>query len=130
MTCVCGHEKHAFSEPTVCTVISCYCEKYREATPENPVIHKWTKYVEDFNTVKEKVSWLLENIKFLRNYPNKKFVDWFYSKVDNSKDPETIRRTKQKLVQTDPEAYGPFNPELLTEKAYKQLAIEEAVIMN
>ena len=128
MVCVCGHDKHAFDEPTVCCDLSCTCEHYLEATPANPVDPKWETYVKEMNTIKGKVSWILDNVKFLRNYPNKLFVDWFRSKVYDA-DPETVRRTKQKLVETWPDAYGPFiGSEIEMQKQLKQIGIEEWLV--
>lgn len=125
MVCICGHDDHAWSEPTVCSDLYCKCEKYVEATPENPVDPKWEQYVLEMNSVKGKVQWLLDNIKFLRNYPNKLFVDWFRTKVYDA-DPETVRRTKQKLVEDAPGRYGPFEAsELEMQKQLKQVGIEE-----
>ncbi len=128
MVCICGHDDHAWSEPTVCTDLFCKCEKYVEATPENPVDPAWQNYVNEMNTVKGKIVWLLQNVKFLRNYPNKLFVDWFRTKVYDA-DPETIRRTKQKLVEDLPGLYAPFEaPELDMQKQLKQVGIEEWII--
>ena len=130
MTCICGHTNHAFSDPTVCLDLDCRCEKFIEATPENPVPPNWKGYVDEYDTVSKKLIWLLDNVKFLRNYPNKLFVDWFRQKVYDA-DPETVRRSKQKLVQKNPGRYGPFDaPELEMQKQLKQLGIEEWSILN
>ena len=128
MVCTCGHEVHAYTVPTVCKDLDCNCENYLEATPDNPVDPKWKCYVDEFTTTTAKIQWLLQNVKFLRNYPNKLFVDWFRVKVYNS-DPETIRRTKQKLVENFPGKYGPFEaPELEMQKQLKQVGIEEWLV--
>lgn len=128
MTCICGHDKHAFTEPQVCCDINCKCEKFIEATPQNPVPAKWELTVKQMKTTKHKIAWLLENIKFLRNYPNKLFVDWFRDKVYDG-DPETIRRAKQKLVQDNYSKYGPIDAPLLeAQKQLKQIGIEEWII--
>lgn len=128
MPCTCGHNDHAYTEPTVCKDLDCNCEQYIEATPDNPVDPQWKIYVDEMNTTVSKVKWLLQNIKFLRNYPNKLFVDWFRTKVYNA-DPETVRRSKQKLVEEFPEKYGPFDaPELEMQKQLKQLGIQEWLV--
>lgn len=128
MTCICGHEKHAFTEPTVCTDLNCNCENFIEATPENPVPPRWQSTLEEFDTTKAKLIWLLDNIKFLRNYPNKSFVDWYREKIQDV-DPETVRRTKQKLVQGNPDRFGLFEaPELEMQKQLKQVGIEEWLV--
>ena len=127
MTCICGHEEHACDLPTVCKTISCNCEKFVESTPENIVIQNWDSYVNQMKHTTDQVKWVLENLKYTRNIKNKKFVDFFRAKIEDA-DPETVRRTKQYLVQHDYANYGPFNsPKLEQEKAFKQLGIEEWV---
>ena len=127
MTCICGHDAHAWDEPTVCKTLSCKCEKFVQATPENVVIQEWDIYVEQMKHVSDQVRWVLENLKYTRNLENKQFVDFFRSKISDA-DPETVRRTKQKLVETNKPVYGPFDaPELENQKAFKQLGIEEWV---
>lgn len=127
MTCVCGHDKHAFDEPTVCSTLSCNCEKYIEASEYNPVVQQWDTYVSEMRSVTDKVKWVLTNLKYTRNLNNKQFVDFFRSKVSNS-EPETVRRTKQKLVETNYAKYGPFDAiELEQQKQFKQLGIYEWV---
>lgn len=114
----------------VCSNISCTCFNYENADEYNPVIMEWDKYVEEFDTAKEKIRWVLENLKYTRNLKNKKFVDFFRKRITDY-DPETIRRTKQKLVETNYERYGPFNAEQFEmEKQFKQLGIEEWVLAN
>jgi len=128
MVCTCGHEKHAFSEPTVCSDLNCNCENYTEATPENPVPAKWKNYVDEMKTLQDKIAWLLDNVIFLRNYNNTGFIDWFRKTVqDNS--PESIIRAKRKLVETDYGRYGPFEaPELEMQKQLKQVGIKEWLV--
>lgn len=127
MTCVCGHVDHAWTEPTVCKNLNCKCEKFVQATPDNVIVHEWDKYVLEMKHVTDQVRWVLTNLRYTRNLENKQFVDFFRSKV-NDADPETVRRTKQKLVETSPDLYGPFDAtELENQKAFKQLGIEEWV---
>lgn len=128
MVCTCGHEDHAYTVPTVCKDLNCNCENYLEATPENPVDPKWQSIVDEFNATKEKIVWLLDNIKFLRNYPNTQFVDWYQSKIEHGK-PETILRTKRKLVEDNYNKYGPFDaPELEMQKQLAQVGIKEWLV--
>lgn len=133
MVCICGHENHADTEPTVCSDIFCKCEKYVEATEENQVRHDWDKYVQSFNAVKEQMIWLLDNLKFLRNMKNKDLQKFYREKIKYvtkkgkrfEPDSETIRRVKQKLVEDYPERFGPFEAKFQIEKNLKQIAIEE-----
>ena len=128
MTCICGHDSHAWDDPTVCQDLDCKCEKFIEATPNNPVPAKWQSIVDEFDSTKLKLIWLLDNVKFLRNYPNKSFVDWYRKKIKDV-DPETIRRTKQKLVQENQARFGPFEaPQLEMQKQLKQVGIEDWLI--
>ena len=134
MVCVCGHEKHAFDDPTVCSDLYCNCIKFIEATPDNQVRQDWDKYVQSFNAVKKQMIWVLDNFKFLRNMENKKLQKFYREKITfvtkkNGKrfepDSETIRRVKQKLVEDNYERFGPFEAKFQNEKSLKQVAIEE-----
>ncbi len=126
--CICGHEAHAWEDPTVCSNLNCKCEKFIEATPANPVPPNWIDYVNEMNTTKAKIAWLLDNIKYLRNYPNTPFIDWFRKNVKNT-EVGTIGRTKRKLVEENPARFGPFDaPELEMQKQLKQVGIEEWVV--
>jgi len=133
MVCTCGHDKHAFDEPTVCSDLYCNCVQYVEATEENQVRHDWDKYAQSFNAVKEQLIWLLDNLKFLRNMKNKDLQNFYRKKITFvtkqgkrfEPDSETIRRVKQKLVENDYERFGPFDAEFQNEKNLKQFAIEE-----
>ena len=135
MPCICGHE-HEWSEPQVCKKIDCKCEKYVEATPENIVITKHTAYLQHFEHVKDQVAWILDNLRYLRNSKNRDFVDFYFQYVavytprgrkPRRPDYETIRRTKQDLVAEMPGRYGPFDANVVQEKAVKQVAMEEFV---
>jgi len=128
MTCAnCGHDAfHADTEPRVCSILDCNCSHFIEATIESQIMPGYQKYLNGIETTKDQVKWVLENLKFTRNFRNEMFVDFFRSKVRKA-DPETIRRSKQYLVARNHDRYGAFNPTLLEEKAYKQLAIEEWV---
>ncbi len=128
MVCICGHDDHAYTEPTVCKDLSCNCEKFVEATPENPVPVNWKDYVDEMDTLQKKIAWLLDNVKFLRNYNNTGFIDWFRKTVDN-RSPESIIRAKRKIVEENHAKYGPFDaPELEMQKQLKQLGIEEWLV--
>jgi hypothetical protein len=128
MTCTCGHDDHAWTDPTVCSDLNCKCENFTEATPENPVPVLWKRYVDEMGTLQEKIGWLLENVIFLRNYNNTGFIDWFRKSVDN-KSPESIIRAKRKLVELDYGKYGPFDaPELEMQKQLKQVGIKEWLV--
>lgn len=128
MVCTCGHDDHAYTVPTVCKDLSCNCENYLEATPDNPVDPLWKDYLAEMTTLQDKIAWLLTNIKYLRNYNNTLFIDWYRKAVDN-RSPESIIRAKRKLVELNFEKYGTFDaPELEMQKQLKQLGIEEWVV--
>ena len=137
MTSTCGHENHAYTDPTVCSNMYCKCEKYVEATEENQVRHDWDKYAQSFNAVKEQTIWLLDNLKFLRNMNNKTLQKFYRTKIkfvtkkDKRFEPdsETIRRVKQKLVEDNYERFGPFEAKVQIEKNLKQIAMEEFVTL-
>ena len=141
MTCRCGHSDHDF-ETGVCVYPGCWCMKFEYANGDSSVFFNHTKYLNEMVKTEEKVRYLLTNIKFLRNYSNKNFVFAYWVFCDgliwnkpltqevskNLTDPETIRRSKQNLVQKNPEAYGEFNEDVTYEKAQKQLGIEEFLL--
>ena len=127
MVCQCSHVKHAYTEPTVCSSLDCKCEHYIEAAPDNPIDPKWNSYINEMKTIEDKIGWLLANIKYLRNYNNTEFIDWYRNKVDD-KSPESIIRAKRKLVENKPEEFGPFDaPGLVQEQLLKQDGIMEWV---
>ena len=147
MVCKCGHSgnDHLFSEGTeVCKIQGCWCMCFNEAIGDNSVFQAHQKYLEQMEKAEDKVRYLLSNIKFLRNKPNKDFVFAYWVFCDGLiwnksmtqevarrlTDPETIRRAKQKLVEKNPEAYGPNNEEYIEEKNAKQFGIMEYVISS
>ena len=143
LTCKCSHEKHDW-ETGVCLASGCWCMKYEEAVGDNSVFQAHQKYLEQMEKAEDKVRYMLSNIKFLRNKPNKDFVFAYWVFCDGLiwnklltqegarrlTDPETIRRAKQKLVEKNPEAYGPNNEEYIEEKNAKQFGIMEYVISS
>ena len=110
------------------------------ATEEKPVIPNYQKYLDQLETTSEKVKYILDNIEDLRDSSNKEFVFnyWFLCDhlsekltsevLDRLTDPELIRRTKQKLVETDKARYGPKNLETTNEKGLKFNAVFDWVI--
>jgi len=142
MVCRCGHSDHAWDEPRVCKTPSCRCINYEEAIGDNSVMHNHLKYLDEMEKTEDKVRYLLTNIKFLRNFPNKEFVFAYWAFCDGFKwnriltkegvrnltDPESIRRSKQKLVEKNPDLYGPNNEIYIEEKYDKQTGIIEYVL--
>ena len=125
MTCVCGHNEHAFDEPTVCKDIFCNCEQYLQSAGDDQMIAHWDKYIKEMDDIKKQVRWVLTNLKYTRNLNNDDFVDFFTSKMHCRKY-ETIRRSKQALARSNKALYGKFEcPELEKEMAFKQLGITE-----
>lgn len=136
MVCICGHDDHSWNEPTVCKNIDCKCIKYVEADEKNIVLSRHVIYIRQFESVQKQVAWLLENLKYLRNFKNKDFIDFYFSHIrvfsprgsePREPDYETIRRTRQLLAARMPDTYGPFDPETISERNIKQYAIEEFV---
>ena len=78
------------------------------------------KYIEG------KVAWLLDNICTTRNLKNMDFVFAYWEYYFGLKipeymrrdltDPESVRRVKQKLVESAPKKYGPFDKNVLDAK--------------
>lgn len=144
MVCQCGHDDHCWDEPTVCRNLDCKCERYVPVKEGQTVFQDHIKYLNQMEKTEEKVRYLLTNIKYLRNFPNKDFVFayWVFcdgliwnkpltqAGVRNLMDPETIRRVKQKLVEKNPETYGPIAEDIVLEKEAKQFGIMEYVITS
>ena len=130
--CSCEHplsNHFGLHETKVCMNSSCNCSKFTEYIPVNApdgITLKERDYLTNLRYTTEKVRWLLEEKPFLRNYSTTKFVDWYRENVRNT-EIETIRRTKQKLVEKHPERYGPTDSKLIKEKTIKQRAVEEWV---
>ena len=136
MPCNCGHDDHDW-ETKVCLVKGCYCIEFIQAIESNPVIHDHSKYISQMETVSDKIRYILTNIKYSRNFPNKQFV-FFYWQICNTmiinkpithgiiyslEDPEVIRRSKQKLVNNNKELYGKFELTAIEEAEAKQTGI-------
>jgi hypothetical protein len=140
--CTCGHggDKHTWNEsPQVCVgELSCKCRGFELATPDRPAISQIDKYIQSFETISDRVKWLLENIKYLRNLNNLGFVISYWELACGIKfteeqkrkmvDPEVIRRSKQKLVEHNPEKYGEFSPTVQEQKIIKQYSMEQWII--
>lgn len=132
---------HEPAYPTVCKVREpeiCNCMEYEE---DNLIPSDYQKQLAYYNTVKDKIKWILVNLKFSRNFTNKYFVFFYWQiaqdfnpgkKLDMEiirklVDPEVIRRAKQLLVAENSELYGGFNPTIEEAKTFKQYLIEEFV---
>jgi hypothetical protein len=103
----------------VCSDQMCFCEKFVNA--DSLELTKHQSVLDQMDKVKEKIAYMLENIPELRNLSNKAFVFCYYhynngfctgmvltgKKYYELSDPEIIRRTKQKLVEKEPEKYAP-----------------------
>ena len=145
-TCGHGDNEHSFEEPCVCKLLSCYCVKFIQATAETPVFSEIDKYMEEFETIYDKMQWVLTNWKWFRNYTNKdlviawwKFVNGWDSKKQllfdyiykNLDEPESITRSRRKWVEKNPDLYGPYLPSNLQEHhILKQYAISEFMVEN
>ena len=132
-----GCESHPLN---VCKDLYCKCETFEMATEDRPTIPNYQKYLDQLETTSEKVKWILDNIPELRESSNKEFIFnyWFLSDhlsdrlsgevLDSLTDPELIRRTKQKLVESDKVKYGPKNTQTNIEKRLKFNALYDWVI--
>lgn len=142
MKCNTCNHYHTTTEPKVCTLLDCNCDP-ADFTPyiEKKSFEYYLDVMNSFDTVSQKVRYLLSEFKDFRNYTNKQFIFayWHYNdnfcpgmRLDiktyhNLHDPETIRRVRQKLVADNP-TLAPFDEEFITKKTTKQVAIEEWVI--
>ena len=138
MTCKCGHQKHDW-ETQVCIFPGCWCMQYEEAIGNNSVIPMHRKYLEQLEKVEDKVKYILEKIPETRNLKNKDFVFLYWhfvfklnivsnETIKQLDDPESIRRSRQLLVQHNFEKYGPTSAEYMTEKNLKENATYQYVM--
>ena len=154
MPCTCSHTDHANTVPTVCKNLDCNCENYLEVgdnsqdtvTKDHGVsvktysISDHQRIIESYDTIYDKIKYLLREIPVFRSLTNKQFVFafWHYSfgfspgmvldtvTYNQLTDPESIRRCKQKVVENHPELQA--SDEMLYKKDNKQLAIMNWVI--
>ena len=136
----CNHH-HAETQPHVCTLLQCACDENSfEAHEEKKSFQYYVSVIEQFETVHEKIKYLLEEIPEFRNYSNKQFVFtyWHYNNnfcpgmrleipiYQELIDPETIRRCKQKVVEQNPLLAS--DEKTKSSKNIKKTAIEEWVM--
>ena len=135
----CRHHHEFTNGALYCSEKMCFCDKFTNAESLHLTEHQ--KVLDQMEKVKDKVAYMLENIPELRNLTNKAFVFayWHYNNnfctgmVLDVKtfyyltDPEIIRRTKQKLVEKNPEKYGPTDELIDKCKAIKHGGILEWV---
>jgi hypothetical protein len=136
----CSHY-HAATEPHVCTLLNCKCDENTfEPYQERRSFQYYTSVIEQFETLYDKIKYLLEEIPELRNYGNKDFVFayWHYNNnfcpgmkleipvYKELNDPESIRRCKQKVVENNPHLKS-TDESLNNAKSTKKIAIEEWV---
>lgn len=143
MPCSCGADHtHDDVYPCVCKVASCSCLGYVEAGLAPSDIDK---YFKGFETIIDKMQWILLNVKFFRNFNNQEIIfAWWqyvngwnprlgvltndiYYKLDNA---ESITRAFRYWKEQDFDKYGPTTLSLLEQQSFRQLAIEEFVIAN
>lgn len=138
MVCECGHLNHDW-ETQVCTFPGCWCMEYEELKDNQTVIPRHQKYLEQLEKVEDRVKYILENIPETRNMKNKDFVFLYWHLVSKLNiisneiifgldDPESIRRSRQALVQHNPEKYGPTDQEHIDEKNLKESATYSYVL--
>lgn len=149
--CYCGHTDHAPNEPRVCMVLKCNCSKFREDNPFQTYLLKVDYYLAEMIDWEEKMSWVLTNLKFFRNYNNFEIVlawwkyichydpetefmsDGIKKHLQKNGQPESITRAFRKLKEKcrsihsdfNPCIYCPFEPTIEEYQKYKQAGIME-----
>jgi len=133
----CNHH-HAAVEPQVCTLLNCTCDE--NSFKDSKSFEYYTSVIEQFETIHEKIKYLLDEIPAFRSLNNKQFIFayWHYNNnfcpgmhlaiptYHELADPETIRRCKQKVVEQNPHLKSDEN--LQSKKDAKKIAIEEWLI--
>jgi len=139
----CGHYHQPDNDTKVCTLLSCTCD-ITKFTPEikTKSFAQYNRAINSFTKVADKIRYLLEEIPQFRELTNKQFVFayWHYnngfcpgmelhiSTYYDLTDPETIRRCKQKVVETNPDLAA--SDEVTDKKSEKKLAVEEWLRMQ
>jgi len=134
----CGHFHHPDDDTKVCTLIDCSCDITKfQPEIEGKSLDYHRNVISQFQTVQEKIKYLLTEIPQFRDLSNKQFLFAFWHYNDGFCpgmelsiqtyseliDPETIRRCKQKVVENDPTLAS--SDKILEKKNTKKIAIEE-----
>ena len=129
--CKCGHYEHYTFGLQPCCGNNCYCREYEpvsdDAVRKIKEKAELLKYIAEYNTVKSKIQCALSQDNSLREMTNAEFEDWFRANVDPKTNPDTIRRSKQKLVAENHLLYGPVNTETARHRRIKEEATKQWV---
>ncbi len=138
----CRHHHQIARDVLICADRFCFCDKFANAEALQLTEHQ--KILDTMDKVKDKVAYMLSDIPQLRNLSNKAFVFayWHYNfnfctgmvlsgdVYYHLTDPEIIRRTKQKLVEKNPELYSPTEETVIAGRVLKFGGILEWVRME
>lgn len=131
--CKCGHgpSDHNGTIGT-CFEMVCLCTHFIDAPTqketkiaETEAQAEMLRYVAQYKSTKEKMQHLLLREPPLREMTNAEFEDWYRQHIDPKTNPDTIRRTKQKLVAEDPALYGPSDIDKIRHKHIKAAATRQ-----
>ena len=132
--CKCGHDDHSDITPHVCWSTSCRCVEFVAAptpselkTAQDKAQADLKHYITQYKTVTERLRYVLAHNPELRNFSTQEFITWYHDNVDPDAYFETVRRSKQKLVQESPKQYGPTNTETIRQQHIKQQATKQWV---
>ena len=132
----CNHQHD--SNTKWCTLIRCLCtpEQFEPVQELQPVSY-YQKTLKQLTDVYDKIKYLHENIPEFRNNDHMHFLFNYWHYHDNYVVPpqvrdtltntETIRRTRQKLVEENPEL-GPTDDGLVQAKIVKEQAYHDYTI--
>ena len=130
--CKCGHDDHFDHGHHACSNTSCMCHQFRAApTPqEEEAIQAKAqadlkRYTTQYKSTKERIRYVLEHTTHLRDFSAQNFVNWYRNNVDPDAYFETIRRSKQKLVEENPKLYGPQEAETIRQQRIKAEATQQ-----
>ena len=114
---ICHHYHRSDNDTKVCTLLSCSCDITKfQPELETKSLDYYQSVINSFETIAEKIKYLLQEIPQFRDLNNKQFIFayWHYNnnfcpgmKLEipvyiELTDPETIRRCKQKVVENNP----------------------------
>ena len=143
--CICGHVNHAPTEPRVCIEeVYCQCPRYRPSDNYSPFLSDIDKYMKEFDEWEDKMRWVLNNLKFFRNYSNTELViAWWqyiwprwnpfeeflteqtFKAICAEAKPEAITRARRLMVEPETENFQQFEPDKVEKKILKEYDIRK-----
>ena len=135
----CLHDGSQHADEGYCRVTSplvCMCMKYSPAP--SLILRDIFHYVKSIEDADKRIQRILTKVPEARNLNNKAFIFFYWNIITDYvvppkvrpllTDPETIRRAKQKVVESNPDKFGAIDPTLIDQKGIKYAAFQEYLL--